>query len=191
MIALAGCVAQAEGGEARRRSQMIDIVVGPQAYHRLPELVAELSELEVDCKDVREHLIFSEQHYSRNLLRKGPWYHLLILCWKNGQRSPIHDHTGSSCGVRVLRGVATETTFDFAPNGHIKAIASRDLRAGQVCGSEDSDMHQVSNLQAGNGDLVTMHVYTPPLMWMGTYTLYDTTRGQEPMLLEFCDAAGI
>jgi tRNA-2-methylthio-N6-dimethylallyladenosine synthase len=40
MIALAGCVAQAEGGEARRRSPMIDIVVGPQAYHRLPELVA-------------------------------------------------------------------------------------------------------------------------------------------------------
>ena len=41
MIALAGCVAQAEGGEARRRSKMIDIVVGPQAYHRLPALVAE------------------------------------------------------------------------------------------------------------------------------------------------------
>jgi tRNA-2-methylthio-N6-dimethylallyladenosine synthase len=36
LIALAGCVAQAEGAEARRRSQMIDIVVGPQAYHRLP-----------------------------------------------------------------------------------------------------------------------------------------------------------
>jgi len=41
VIALAGCVAQAEGGEARRRSPMIDIVVGPQAYHRLPEMVAE------------------------------------------------------------------------------------------------------------------------------------------------------
>jgi tRNA-2-methylthio-N6-dimethylallyladenosine synthase len=34
-------VAQAEGAEAKRRSQMIDIVVGPQAYHRLPEMVAE------------------------------------------------------------------------------------------------------------------------------------------------------
>ena len=43
LIALAGCVAQAEGAEARRRSQMIDIVVGPQAYHRLPEMVAEAS----------------------------------------------------------------------------------------------------------------------------------------------------
>ncbi len=41
MIALAGCVAQAEGAEARARSKMIDLVVGPQAYHRLPEMVAE------------------------------------------------------------------------------------------------------------------------------------------------------
>ena len=43
LIALAGCVAQAEGAEAMRRSPMIDIVVGPQAYHRLPEMVAEAS----------------------------------------------------------------------------------------------------------------------------------------------------
>jgi len=41
LIALAGCVAQAEGAEAQRRSPMIDIVVGPQAYHRLPQMVAE------------------------------------------------------------------------------------------------------------------------------------------------------
>jgi len=41
LIALAGCVAQAEGAEARRRSPMIDLVVGPQAYHRLPDMVAE------------------------------------------------------------------------------------------------------------------------------------------------------
>ena len=40
LVALAGCVAQAEGAEAKRRSPMIDLVVGPQAYHRLPEMVA-------------------------------------------------------------------------------------------------------------------------------------------------------
>ena len=43
MIALAGCVAQAEGAEAKARSRMIDLVVGPQAYHRLPEMVAEVA----------------------------------------------------------------------------------------------------------------------------------------------------
>jgi tRNA-2-methylthio-N6-dimethylallyladenosine synthase len=42
VIALAGCVAQAEGAEAKRRSKSIDIVVGPQAYHRLPQLLREV-----------------------------------------------------------------------------------------------------------------------------------------------------
>ncbi|MBA3512659.1 tRNA (N6-isopentenyl adenosine(37)-C2)-methylthiotransferase MiaB [Sphingomonas sp.] len=41
LVALAGCVAQAEGSEAQARSKMIDIVVGPQSYHRLPEMVAD------------------------------------------------------------------------------------------------------------------------------------------------------
>jgi tRNA-2-methylthio-N6-dimethylallyladenosine synthase len=40
MIAVAGCVAQAEGGEIARRAPSVGVVVGPQAYHRLPELVA-------------------------------------------------------------------------------------------------------------------------------------------------------
>ena len=39
-IAVAGCVAQAEGEEIVRRQPMVDIVVGPQAYHRLPSMVA-------------------------------------------------------------------------------------------------------------------------------------------------------
>src|SRR5262249_49576071 len=114
-----------------------------------------------------------------------------ILCWKNGQRSPIHDHVGSSCGVRVLRGTMTETRFEFAPNGHVKAVSSRDFEPNSVCGSQDYDMHQVSNLQAGDADLVTLHVYSPPLVRMGTYSLMDLSRGEELMLLEFCDAAGI
>jgi tRNA-2-methylthio-N6-dimethylallyladenosine synthase len=41
MIAVAGCVAQAEGAEIPRRAPGVDIVVGPQAYHRLPALVRE------------------------------------------------------------------------------------------------------------------------------------------------------
>jgi tRNA-2-methylthio-N6-dimethylallyladenosine synthase len=41
LVAVAGCVAQAEGAEIHRRTKDVDIVVGPQAYHRLPELVAD------------------------------------------------------------------------------------------------------------------------------------------------------
>jgi tRNA-2-methylthio-N6-dimethylallyladenosine synthase len=41
VVAVAGCVAQAEGEEIIRRAPLVDIVVGPQSYHRLPALLAE------------------------------------------------------------------------------------------------------------------------------------------------------
>jgi tRNA-2-methylthio-N6-dimethylallyladenosine synthase len=40
MVAVAGCVAQAEGEEIIRRAPAVDLVFGPQSYHRLPELLA-------------------------------------------------------------------------------------------------------------------------------------------------------
>jgi tRNA-2-methylthio-N6-dimethylallyladenosine synthase len=39
MVAVAGCVAQAEGAEIMKRAPGVDLVVGPQSYHRLPDLV--------------------------------------------------------------------------------------------------------------------------------------------------------
>ncbi len=42
MIAVTGCVAQAEGEIILKRAPYVDLVVGPQAYHRLPELIAQL-----------------------------------------------------------------------------------------------------------------------------------------------------
>jgi tRNA-2-methylthio-N6-dimethylallyladenosine synthase len=43
MIAVAGCVAQAEGREIVRRQSAVDLVVGPQSYHRLPEMIAKVA----------------------------------------------------------------------------------------------------------------------------------------------------
>src|SRR5208283_995057 len=40
ILAVAGCVAQAEGAEILARAPFVDIVLGPQTYHRLPEMVA-------------------------------------------------------------------------------------------------------------------------------------------------------
>ena len=42
MITVAGCVAQAEGEEITRRAPWVDMVVGPQSYHRLPEMITKL-----------------------------------------------------------------------------------------------------------------------------------------------------
>ncbi len=42
VLAVAGCVAQAEGAEIARRAPYVDMVFGPQSYHRLPDMVARL-----------------------------------------------------------------------------------------------------------------------------------------------------
>ncbi len=157
----------------------------------LPRLVEELSRFDIDLDDLSTHLHFAENGYKRNLVRAGAGYQAWLLCWKNGQRSPIHDHTGSACVVRVLRGTLTETLFERAPNGHVKATFSRDYSEGSVIGSEDTDIHQVSNLQAENRDLVTLHVYAPPLNRMQTFSLYDNSRAYEIWVPEFSDAGGI
>jgi tRNA-2-methylthio-N6-dimethylallyladenosine synthase len=43
ILAVAGCVAQAEGAEILARAPYVDIVLGPQTYHRLPEMIAQAS----------------------------------------------------------------------------------------------------------------------------------------------------
>lgn len=43
MVAVAGCVAQAEGAEIQRRMPWVDMVFGPQTYHQLPEMIARIT----------------------------------------------------------------------------------------------------------------------------------------------------
>lgn len=61
MIGVAGCVAQAEGAEIARRAPAVDLIVGPQSYHRLPELAAEavkgrVVDTEFPAEDKFDHL---------------------------------------------------------------------------------------------------------------------------------------
>ena len=57
-IGVAGCVAQAEGGEIQRRMPIVDLVVGPQAYHRLPAMARAGGGIDTEfpAEDKFEHL---------------------------------------------------------------------------------------------------------------------------------------
>jgi len=151
-----------------------------------------LKRLRMDVAEIRPFLQFSFERYRRNLMRAGPAYHALILCWRSGQRSPIHDHRGSACGVRVLSGEATETIFEMTDEGHVFPVRTRKLGEGFICATQDSDIHQLSNLQSNKADLVTLHIYSPPLLVMGQYSLTDTiVREFDDEVHAFAEGAGI
>lgn len=150
-----------------------------QLTERAPidQLRAVLESLDISREDLQPYIHFGEQTYRRNLICEGPWYELLCICWRSGQRSPIHNHAGSTCGLRIIDGVATETVFDFTPSGLIKPIRTTDAEIGFVCTTKDEDIHQVSNLQGADQDLITLHMYSPPLRRMDHFSLMDRERG--------------
>lgn len=135
------------------------------------ELGRLLDENTATIEVLKNFVHFGDVTYRRNLIKQNTWYELLCICWKSGQRSPIHDHAQSTCGVKIMTGIATETVFESTECGQIKAVGSTDYHVGQVCSTQDSEIHQVSNLQSAGKTLVTLHIYSPPIKCMDTYSL--------------------
>lgn len=138
----------------------------------LDELTVRLDDDSISADLLADHIHFSNERYSRNLVAYGPQFYALVLCWKPGQASPIHDHKGASCGVRVIEGVATETSFD-RNDGQLVEKSVTTMKAGEVCGSFDDDIHEIRN--NGEVNLVTLHVYSP---YLDNINLYDRETGE-------------
>ena len=134
-----------------------------------------IGDLRLRRQDVDDWVEFSEAAYQRILIDRTPDYEALLLCWRSGHRSPIHDHAGSICGVRVIEGTATETTYAMSPCGYLVPTGSQSLVAGSVSVSVDVDVHQLANLAPAGHDLITLHVYSPPLSATRTYSIGETT----------------
>jgi len=135
----------------------------------LDVLAAELEHLELDLQTLAPWWIFDACKYRRNLIRRTAAYEALLLCWLPEQRSPIHDHRGSGCAFRVIEGVVSETLYErTAKDDRVTAAAMRWLPPGTICASRDFDIHEVANTQSGR-DLVTLHVYSPPLREVNLY----------------------
>ncbi|MFN2578524.1 MAG: cysteine dioxygenase family protein [Pyrinomonadaceae bacterium] len=121
--------------------------------------------------EVQPYLGFKAGNYSRHRVMKNEFVEMLVLCWKPGQRTPIHDHNGSHGAVFVQEGILWETIFEYHAETGLGYSSHRELRGGGLTGSETPDIHQLGNPDVSGRDLVTIHVYAPPLGVLKTYKL--------------------
>ena len=142
------------------------------------DLTAYLDALDLTVADVAEFIRFSDAGYRRNQVHGGPFHEVRLLCWKSGQSSPIHDHAQSSCAVRVVAGTATVHRFERRADGRIVPAGSAEHPSGATFASADDDLHRVANEQAE--DLITLHVYSPPLDRAGEYAPPGAQRRAAP-----------
>jgi cysteine dioxygenase len=121
--------------------------------------------------DIAEACQFSDRAYARNTIARSEHFELLALCWNSCQITPVHDHLGSSCAFKVIQGTGTEIRYRKCDAGVVCPVESISMEPGYVCAAQDEDIHQVANLQAAGQELITLHIYTPPIKNMHIYEL--------------------
>ena len=131
-IGVAGCVAQAEGAEIVARQPMVDLVVGPQSYHRLPELEAKTRQggraLDTDFpeEDKFEHLA------SRPKAKRGPTAFLTV---QEGC-----DKFCAFCVVPYTRGAEVSRPADRVM-GEARDLVERGVREITLLGQNVNAYH--------------------------------------------------
>ena len=128
----------------------------------LADLRRFISKLQPDRSEIERYIHFTDERYARNLVYKGDAFECLVLCWKPGQRSPIHDHANSICAVYTLDGMLSADNYRKMANGHVRADYSEDFKPGAVLTIQTTEIHQVSNLQ-DTANLISLHFYLGPL----------------------------
>jgi cysteine dioxygenase len=155
-----------------RRLSLADIVSDLHSQTSVPSLEQIYDWLEtaaISAEELQPYIGFKEGNYWRHRVCRNEFVEMLVLCWRPGQRTPIHDHNGSHGGVRIYEGMLWETIFSFDPVRGLEYKSACERVPGSVTGSDIPDIHQLGNSDVSGQDLITIHVYAPPLGVLHTY----------------------
>ncbi|HEV7905180.1 MAG TPA: cysteine dioxygenase family protein [Pyrinomonadaceae bacterium] len=142
------------------------------------ELDALLRRLELEPEELRGHLKFKPNTYTRHRLFRSDLCEMLVLCWLPGQRTAIHDHNGSYGAIRICQGAMEEEIFRLNEAGEVEFETMYVRSAGDVTGTDVPDIHRIGNPEQNAERMVTIHVYAPPLRVIKTYQLGSAEVGE-------------
>ncbi len=155
IVTVAGCVAQAEGQEISRRAPVVDIVIGPQSYHRLPELLAQTRA----GRRIVETAFPDDDKFSHLPARTGPRQTSAFLTVQEGC-----DKFCTFCVVPYTRGVEFSRSVEDIVK-EAKALVDRGVRELTLLGQNvngyhglgaDGQPHSLSALLARLSDLTDL-----------------------------------
>ena len=158
-----------DGSSSLTFAELVETLGRQTTPPALEDITSWLSTVEISQLDLQPYLGFKEGNYWRHRVCRNDAVEMLIICWRPGQKTPIHDHNGSHGVVRVQQGLMWETTFRFDEQQGLGYDAGRECPEGTVTGAEVPDIHQLGNPEVSGRDLVTVHVYAPPLGVLKTY----------------------
>jgi cysteine dioxygenase len=170
-VTRARAAAEGRRAEGFPLASLVETLAELDRRPELPEVDAWMRWVEVGREELRPYIGFKEGAYARHRVFRCEHAELLVLCWRPGQRTPIHDHDGSFGAVRVLQGVMWETLFEMDAGDGLVYKSAREWTPGHVTGADIPDIHQLGNPDISGQDLVTLHLYAPPLTSLNVYKI--------------------
>jgi hypothetical protein len=129
------------------------------------ELAAVASEMARRPELWNRHVAFPAEGRHYVSLYRDDHLDVWLLCWTAGSDTGWHDHDGSAGAVRVVAGTLTEST------PRISGVpAELPMPAGRSFTYAPDHIHRLTSAAAQS---TSIHAYSPPLRWMGQYTIDD------------------
>ena len=158
-------------------ARLVAALSGLRARPTFAELQSLLRRAEIGDAELGPYVKFRPGTYVRTRVLRNEHAEVLVLCWKPGHYTSIHDHNGSYSVIRVLRGRMHETIYDYDPARGLCEGESHAWGPGHVTVADIPDIHRIGNADASGEDMVTLHCYSPPFDVIRTYQLGSTETG--------------
>jgi cysteine dioxygenase len=150
-------------------ADLVAALADQQGLPSLEQLDSWLENSAIEREELLPYIGFKEGNYWRHRVFRNDFVEMLVLCWRPGQRTPIHDHNGSQGAVLVYEGMLWETTFKFDTSKGLSYKSGKEYGPGGVTDAAVPDIHQLGNPDVSGQDLITIHIYSPPLGVLKTY----------------------
>lgn len=157
------------GNDLLSFSDLIDALGSLTEPPSLQQLNLWLEDVHISPEELQPYLAFKEGNYCRHRVCRNEFAEMLVLCWRPGHRTPIHDHNGSHGAVKVYDGILWETSFHFDAKRGLCYKTARECMPGTVTGADVPAIHQLGNPDVSEQNLITIHIYAPPLGVLKTY----------------------
>lgn len=143
-------------------------------HQTLDDLISALSEAErmtfsdiirtinFDPKELAKYVSWSEDCYTRNCIVNTEKFELILICWCKGHKTPIHDHGGEECWVKVISGQLEEVIYKKNENDELTVLRTIVSKKNQVTYMKDfMGFHSLENTSDNRS--MTLHLYAKPI----------------------------
>lgn len=118
--------------------------------------------LKIKADAFKSFAFWSDKCYTRNCIEDNEKFELILICWCAGQATPVHDHDGEECWVKVIDGEFKETIYKPDEAGEMNIVKTAISKQNDITYMRDfMGFHTLENIAKKKS--MSLHLYAKPI----------------------------